>query len=408
MARSDAEDGGREGTDHGVIPPDHAEPGRKDEEQAGEEEAAVEPSFFDDPKRLVQTLLAVIAIFAAIYFLIPRLVGVEDAIQLLGEGSLAWIIVAFACGVLMFFSYVALFRGVVGEAIDLDWRESYEITMAGLAATRLFSAGGAGGIVLTYWALRKAGMARRETATRMVAFLVLLYAVYMLTLVVDGVLLRVGIFPGPSPVGLTVVPAAFAGGLVVVFLLIALIPRDLERRLARMTQGDRLRRILHRLATVPSTLATGTRTAMAFVREPKRGGLAVAGAIGFWAANIAILWASFKAFGADVPIAVVVQGFFVGMIANLFPFAPGGVGAVDAGMIGTFALFDLGISGGTIFAAVLTYRLIAFWLPIPPGIVAFIQLRRTVARWERERAGPAVGTDVAESLPGSAAAWTRE
>ena len=28
----------------------------------------------------------------------------------------------------------------------------------------------------------------------------------------------------------------------------------------------------------------------------------------------------------------------------------------------------------------LTYRVIAFWLPIPPGIVAYFQLRRTVAR----------------------------
>ena len=36
--------------------------------------------------------------------------------------------------------------------------------MAGLAATLLFSAGGAGGIVLSYWALRKAGMRRREAA----------------------------------------------------------------------------------------------------------------------------------------------------------------------------------------------------------------------------------------------------
>ena len=52
--------------------------------------------------------------------------------------------------------------------------------MAGLAATRLFSAGGAGGIVLTYWALRKAGMPRARRRRRMVAFLVLLYAVYML------------------------------------------------------------------------------------------------------------------------------------------------------------------------------------------------------------------------------------
>lgn len=406
MGRSDAEDGGREGTDPRVMPATEGElEQRRVERDEGEEKAL---SFFDDPKRLAQTVLAVIAIIAAIYFLVPRLVGVEDAIQLLGQGSLAWIIVAFAGSVVMFFSYVALFRGIVGEAIHLNWRESYEITLAGLAATRLFSAGGAGGIVLTYWALRKAGMPRRETATRMVAFLVLLYAVYMLTLVIDGVLLHAGVLPGPAPVGLTLIPAAIAGGLVVAFLLIALIPGDFERRLARITQSDRFGRILHRLATVPSTLATGTRTSIAFVREPSRGGLAMLGAVGFWAANIAILWAAFKAFGADVPVAVVVQGFFVGMAANLFPFAPGGVGAVDAGMIGTFALFDLGISGGTIFAAVLTYRLLAFWLPIPPGIVAFVQLRRTVARWERERPGPGVGTDVAESLPGPPAGPTGE
>ena len=78
-----------------------------------------------------------------------------------------------------------------------------------------------------------------------------------------------------------------------------------------------------------------------------------------------------------------IQGFFIGMVANLFPFVPGGVGAVDAGMIGAFVLF--GLPGATVFAAVLAYRLIAFWLPIPPGIVAFFQLRRTVARWEAER-----------------------
>ena len=49
--------------------------------------------------------------------------------------------------------------------LPLTWREAYEINMAGLAATRLFSAGGAGGIALTYWALRKAGMPTRESAT---------------------------------------------------------------------------------------------------------------------------------------------------------------------------------------------------------------------------------------------------
>ena len=67
-----------------------------------------------------------------------------------------------------------------------------------------------------------------------------------------------------------------------------------------------------------------------------------------------------------MPLAVVIQGFFVGMFANLIPL-PGGVGGVDAGMIGAFALFDLGLGSATLFAAVLTYRLIAFWLPLVPG-----------------------------------------
>jgi uncharacterized protein (TIRG00374 family) len=154
---------------------------------------------------------------------------------------------------------------------------------------------------------------------------------------------------------------------------------------------------MRRVATVPSTLAVGTRQAMAFVREPSHGGLAVLGAIGFWAANIGILWAAFKAFEVDVALAVVVQGFFVGMLANLIPL-PGGVGGVDAGMIGAFALFGV---DGAIFASVLTYRAFAFWLPIPPGVVAFLQLRTTVRRWDRERAGPGVGSEIAESLPGA-------
>ena len=38
--------------------------------------------------------------------------------------------------------YIMLFRGVFARGVPrIDWRASYEITMAGLAATRLFAAG---------------------------------------------------------------------------------------------------------------------------------------------------------------------------------------------------------------------------------------------------------------------------
>jgi uncharacterized protein (TIRG00374 family) len=351
----------------------------------------IESRMIFGPRRLAIFAGVVLAMIAGLYVALPAaLSGLSDVEEVIADADPVWIAVALGFNILSFAAYIALFRGIIGGQADtpvprrrLDWSASYQVTMAGLAATRLFSAGGAGGVALTYWALRRAGMARRAAACRMVAFLVLLYAVYMATLLVCGVFLRVGLFPGPNPVGMTIVPAAFAGVSIAVFLLVSLIPHDVERRLAGWSRGYRRRaRWLRRLATGPAMLASGTRTAIAIVRDPSRGVPAIIGAVGFWAANIAVLWACFHAFGETVPKAVLVQGFFVGMTANLLPFFPGGVGSVDAGMIGAFLAF--GEPASTVIVSVLVYRVIAFWLPIPPGIIAYVQLRRTVSRWRQE------------------------
>jgi uncharacterized membrane protein YbhN (UPF0104 family) len=348
-------------------------------------------AILSDRRRLAVGIALVVALIVAIYVLFPKIVGLDNELARIHDANWYWVMIAVAFNVAAFGAYVALFRGVLGGNTApsvrrrLDVNASYQITMAGLAATRIFSAAGAGGIVLTYWALRKAGMPRRRSACRMVAFLVLTYSVYAIALIVFGVLLRTGVLPGEAPVAGTIVPAALAGGALAIGGLVALIPDDLERRLSGIKGRGRVARWVAKLAPVPTTAASGIRTAIAYVRHPRRGALAVGGAVGFWAANIGVLWASFEAFGGDVPFGVLVQGFFVGMAANLIPSPAGGVGSVDAGMIGAFVLF--GIPGGIVFPAVLTYRVIAFWLPIPPGIVAFFQLRRTVAKWEHERQG---------------------
>ena len=363
-----------------------------DEEAADEAADELEVSRFQallqDRRKIASGVLVVLLLVVAIYVLFPKIVGADEAVSNLDEAKWYWILVAIGFNVLAFGAYVALFRGILGGTRGdevhrrLDLRASYQITMAGLAATRIFSAAGAGGIVLTYWALRKAGMPRRRAACRMVAFLVLTYFVYLAALVIFGVLLRTAVLPGRAPLAGTVVPAAISAGALILLGLIALIPQDFERRIQHYAGGYRHTRYLQRIAKGPATLATGVRTAIAYLRHPQRGLLAVGGAVGFWAANIGVLWASFEAFGGHVPFAVLVQGFFVGMAANLIPSPAGGVGAVDAGMIGAFSIF--GIDDSVVFPAVLTYRVIAFWLPIPPGIVAFIQLRKTVAEWERE------------------------
>ena len=163
-------------------------------------------------------------------------------------------------------------------------------------------------------------MERRESASRMVAFLVLLYAVYLLALIVFGVLLRTGVLSGEAPAGLTIVPAAVAGVVVAAGRPDGLLPGRL-RAAVRIGRGQRPPSPDYPPPRRPSRPRSpdGTRTAVTFLREPQRGGLAMLGAAGFWAANIGVLWASFHAYGVTVPLGVVVQGFFVGMAANLFP-----------------------------------------------------------------------------------------
>jgi uncharacterized protein (TIRG00374 family) len=334
-------------------------------------------------RRLLQTGVVVVVLLVSIYFLFPKLVGLGDSLDKLSEADPVWIGIAIVFSIASYATYIALFKAVVGgDTLRLTWSETYEINMAGVAATLLFSAGGAGGVALTYWALKKAGMEGRDVARRMIAFVSLHYAFYPVALIVFGLLLRTGVLNGANSVELTIIPAAVAGLLLLVGVLVTLIPGDVEARLMPHAHGAHTRSFVEWASRVPETAGEGFRFALSLFTHPRKGGLAVLGAAGFWAFNIGVLWASFHALGIQVPFAVVVQGFFLGMVANLFPLAPAGVGAVDAGMIGAFVLF--GLPEETVFPAILIFRLISFWMPIPPGIVAFFQLRKTVRQWEEE------------------------
>jgi uncharacterized protein (TIRG00374 family) len=318
---------------------------------------------------------------AALYFLLPQLAGLEDTWHRIENGSPYWMFLALLFGVGMFAGYVAMFRGIFLNAGHgrIDWKASYQITMAGLAASRIFAAGGAGGLVLTAWALRRAGMGKRLVADKTLTFLILTYFPYMAALIVCGLGLRLGIFNGEAPFGLTVVPAVIAVILTAIGVSTALVPTDLQRRLEGFAhRGGRIARLAQRLANLPAAASSGMRDAIGHVRHPDP---ALAGAVLFWTFQVAVLWASFRAFGEAPPLAVLTQAFFVGMFGNLLPM-PGGVGGVEGGMIAALAGF--GVDAGQAVVAVLLFRAVTFWLPMIPGVIAYFQLRKTVDRWRAQ------------------------
>ena len=223
-------------------------------------------------------------------------------------------------------------------------------------------------------------MEPRLVACRMVAFMVLLYVVYAGSLLIDGIGLGTGLFPGGGSFAITFVPAIVAA----LLLGIARRGRDAARRRRAPprpraagpgragalagARGDRARRWR------PAACARRSDWSAA------RAGLL--GALAWWGFDICVLWAMFHAFGSAPPFTVIWMAYFVGTLGNLLPL-PGGIGGVEGGMIGAFAAF--GVDFNLAVLAVLSYRGISFWLPTLPGAVAYFQLRRTVARWREEQ-----------------------
>lgn len=337
---------------------------------AREEVRAEAPSLPTGRALLLLAVVVAVAI-SALYVVLPALAGLKDTSSRVAEGDVPLLLLAVVLEVCSFASYVILFRGVFAGSIPLGWRESYRITMAGVAATRLLAAAGAGGVVLTVWALNRLGMGRREITSREATFLVLLYGIYMAVLVVGGIGLRVGLLPGPAPFGLTVVPAIFGAIVIILSLLAARFAPDVGRAAKRVRRaGGHVSRVSRAFATVPAALAAGVRGAILMTRSRRP---ELLGAFGWWGFDIAVLYVCLRAFGGHPDVSIVVMSYFVGTLANALP-VPGGIGAVDGGMIG--ALIGFGVDSSLAVVGVLSYRLLSFWLPVIPGIVAYVQLLR--------------------------------
>ncbi|MGA9875795.1 MAG: lysylphosphatidylglycerol synthase transmembrane domain-containing protein [Solirubrobacteraceae bacterium] len=312
-------------------------------------------------------VLGLILVVIAVVTLLP---GLGELRSRLSHARPAWLLLGVGLKVLSGVGYVAVFRMVFCRR--MSWRVSYQVGMSELGANALFPTGGAGGLALGAWALRRGGMPAREIARRTVAFFLLTSVPNVVCLVLVGLGLATGVFPGETNLALTLIPAVVAVLAIVGALLAGRIATRLQRRMARpgAEEASRRTRALHGGLTA---VADGVEEAVALLREGNA--LLLAGLLAYLVFDVMILWATFHAFGATPPIAVVWIAYLIGELGGLIP-VPGGIGGVDAGLVGTLVLYNVSLAPAT--AAVLAYRAIALWIPAMLGAIAFVALRRTL------------------------------
>lgn len=272
--------------------------------------------------------------------------------------------------------YVFLLHRVVSHANpQLRVKDSYDITLGGAAAARLLPTAGLGGAAVTVWALRARGVRPRELGERLLAFLLLLYAVYMLALLVAGACVGSGLIHVVAGRDLGILGAALAVAVTAAVLILFAAPSPVARVLDRVRRrSGQLGSAAGHAADQLPVLEGALRRAWRELRRPHP---ALIGAAAWWGFDVGVLVALLHAFGVRLPLAVVLLAYFLGTLFNLVPLP----GSLSGGLVG--CLIALGSPVGGTLAAVLAYRTLAVWLPAAPGVLSLAALRRSVASWRR-------------------------
>lgn len=314
-------------------------------------------------------LTGVVLLVVAVVTLLPGLEGLRAR---LSHANSVWLVLGAGLKVLSGLGYVAIFRMVFCRR--MSWRVSYQIGMSELGANALLPTGGAGGLALGAWALKRGGMPTAEIARRTAAFFMLTSVANVAGVVVIGVGLAVRVLPGERSLALTLLPAAIAAAAIVGSLLAGRSSAGLHRRLDRIEANESSRRSTLVLKTLVA-VADGVNEAVALLREGNA--WLISGILAYLVFDVMILGATFRAFGASPPLAILGMAYLIGELGGLIP-VPGGIGGVDAGLVGTFVLYNVPITVAA--SAVLAYRAIALWVPAILGSAAFVSLRRTLRR----------------------------
>jgi uncharacterized membrane protein YbhN (UPF0104 family) len=310
------------------------------------------------PAHLWRNAIALVVLVILAVGVIVAVPGLDSVASRLADVSAGWVVLAIALEVLSCVGYVIAFEQVFPR---VPRRTAAAVAWSELAFQTVFPAGGAGGLALGGWIVHQKGASWGRIAERSTVLFLLTSAVNMFVLTLFGLLLALGVLPGPHHVLLGGIPAAVGAAVLLFFIAL---PRLLTSRLrSRRWKSQRLKSALEGLAES--------------IRDTERflssGGWRTLGAVGYLVFDIAVLWVCFLAFGNTPEVAALVLGYQIGYLGAAIPI-PGGIGVLDGGLIAALVLY--GVDATSAATAVLVYHAIWLFVPLLIGTAAFLMVER--------------------------------
>jgi uncharacterized protein (TIRG00374 family) len=301
-----------------------------------------------------RTLLMIAALVGAFYVLLPQLANVGDSFTALRSAAWGWLV---AAALLSCLTYVAAALCTVGSVPDpLPFVPTVEAQMASSFVNRITPAN-VGGMALNVRFMQKAGVDPAGAVTGVGLNTFIGAVMHIVLLVVFFT------WAGRDSTAAFSIPAD-SKVLVIIALVLAAAGVFIATRRGRKLVRTHVLAFLRRSWTSLRALA----------HSPARLTALFGGSIAVTVVYVAALSASVAAYHGNISFAEVGAVYLgASLIAAASP-TPGGLGALEAALVAGFT--GVGMEAGVAVAAVLSYRLVTYWLPILPGWISFHVLER--------------------------------
>ncbi len=324
-------------------------------------------SKFKFPREIRQLLRVGAIIFIFEYLVIPQFSSVSHLLRRLGNLNPFLVILAAFCEVAAIAAYAELTRTVFTPHAPKR-HEILRVNMSTLALSHVVPGGTATGGALAYRMYNELGVPGTTNAFGLAAqgsgSAVVLNMMFWVALVIS-IPLR-----GFNPLyGFAALAGVFL--LLAFFGTVALITRGQRRADAWLRafathvpglSPDRVSQLLARVSERIILLTSNRRTLWASLEW----------AAANWILDAACLWVFLWAFGNPISPIDLMVAYGLANILAVIPLTPGGLGVVEGVLIPTIVGFGVPLVPAT--AAVLAYRLLNFWLPIPFGGLAYLSM----------------------------------
>jgi uncharacterized membrane protein YbhN (UPF0104 family) len=303
---------------------------------------------------LIAAGLAVVAAAAVIW--VPFLEPIRNRFA---DTEPVWVVASFVLQLLSVLSFVVALRGAFDRR--LGWRESFDVGVVEESANVFLPSGGSGGLALGAVILIRSGIPTAFAVSRSAVLFLVTSGVSLGALVVFGTAEAIGVLPGDASLIATLGPAA---GAALVIAVVVFLPRAIPQ-----IDPESGGRVHHAAAAAQAWLREAVDTSLDLIGS--REVLLIAGAIGYYAFDVASMGAAFEALGGGGPaLGLFVLAYTIGHGGAIIPLP----GSAEGGLVGAFTLYGTALSLSA--SGILLYRVFHAGVPFLLGALGLADLGR--------------------------------